>query len=110
LKIKECPEIRSSNSLYAGSGIRGCDVFDFRTLNFSARGEMVFCCDINEEGTAAVLGRLGEQPLAELIGRWLRTSADLQTERTRRIASGEMGEGFDTCAFCNQYFRQDQPV
>jgi hypothetical protein len=71
---------------------------------------MVFCCDINEEGTAAVLGRLGEQPLAELIGRWLRTSADLQTERTRRIASGEMGEGFDTCAFCNQYFRQDQPV
>jgi len=110
LKSKESPEIRSSSSLYAGSGIRGCDVFDFHTLNFNARGEMIFCCDINEEGMAEVLGRLGEQSLVELIGRWLRTAAELQTEPTRRIARGEMGEGFDTCAFCNQYFRQDQPV
>jgi len=47
------------------------------------------------------LGRLGEQPLAQIIGRWLRTCCDLQTLRTRRIAGGEMGEGVDTCSFCN---------
>jgi hypothetical protein len=62
---------------------------------------MIFCCDINAEGAPAVLGRLGELLLAELIGRWLRTCCDLQTERARCIASGEMGEGVDTCSFCN---------
>ena len=59
---------------------------------------MIFCCDINEEGTPAVLGRLGELPLAELIGRWLRTCGDLQTERARCIADSEMRDGFDSCA------------
>ena len=49
----------------------------------------------------AVLGRMGEQPLAQLIERWLRTCGDLQTERARCIADGEMGEGVNTCSFCH---------
>lgn len=103
-KLRAESEIRLdiTSALYTAGGINFCPVLNLRSLAFGASGEMLFCCDARGEG--AVLGELSVTPLDELLARWLDASARLQQQRAKRISQGQMGEGFDTCAFCAQFF------
>ncbi len=91
--------IHTVSSLYTRGGVNFCGNLNLRELVFNPRGELIFCCDTTESG--AVTGSLREHSLAELVKLWLTQSHKLQAERAERIAAGNMGEKFDTCAFCN---------
>jgi MoaA/NifB/PqqE/SkfB family radical SAM enzyme len=97
-------EIRTTSSLYQQGGIDFCSSLAMNTLTVNPQGEIIFCCDTPQR--EAVIGSLRELTLAELMSEWLEASGRLQTERVRRISTGKMGEGFDTCAFCNNYFSE----
>lgn len=94
-------DIRVLSSLYTHGGVYFCGNLSLRELPFNARGELIFCCDTTGEG--AKIGSLREKPLQALIQDWLQRSYALQAERVRRIATGQMGQKFDTCAFCNAF-------
>jgi len=98
-------EIRTVSNLCTSGGVHFCDILDMHELAFNARGELVFCCDV--PGDRGTMGTLLDQPLSALITDWLQIAADLQAHRAKRIAEGQMGEGFDTCAFCSGYFSAD---
>ena len=92
------------SSLYTRGGVHFCANLGLRELSFNAHGDLLFCCDMAED--QGIIGSLHTHTLDELIEKWLQTSSDLQVYRMKRITSGRMGEGFDTCAFCDQYFRE----
>jgi MoaA/NifB/PqqE/SkfB family radical SAM enzyme len=102
LQETERIEIRNVSSLHACGGVSFCGNLAMRELAFEPSGEMRFCCDTT--GRGAIVGSLFDQPLSKLIEAWLRIATDLQIERARCIAAGQMGEGFDTCTFCNEHF------
>lgn len=97
---KDAPLKVSSHysSLHTRGGVLFCNNLQLNRLMFNSRGELIFCCDVPGEDEA--VGSLTEAPLAELIERWLMTSARLQTTRVRHIAEGNLPEGFDHCQFC----------
>ena len=92
------------SSLFTHGGIHFCSGLGLHKFNFNACGELLFCCDMAEE--QGIIGSLYTHTLDELLARWLQASSDLQAYRMKRMAGGSMGEGFDTCAFCNHYFRE----
>jgi MoaA/NifB/PqqE/SkfB family radical SAM enzyme len=96
-----------ASALYTFGGVNFCSVLNLRSLYFNPRGEMIFCCDTS--GYGAVVGDLAKLPLKDLIESWLDRANEIRLQRTRRIAQGQMGEGFDNCNFCNQYFDCLQP-
>ncbi len=102
LREKTGFNINTMSCLYTRGGVNFCNVLNFRTLTFNSRGELIFCCDTTENG--AVMGSLAKQPFSSLAQEWLSQSSALQRERARRIANGTLGQGFDNCAFCNDYF------
>jgi MoaA/NifB/PqqE/SkfB family radical SAM enzyme len=93
--------VSTTSALYTRGGISFCSIANLRTVFVNAKGEMIFCCDT--QGYGAVVGSLYETPLPDLIKKWIGIAADLKSHRTDRIAAGKMGEGFDTCVFCNNY-------
>lgn len=95
-------EVRTASALHTRGGINFCNELNMKSLAVNSDGELIFCCDTIENG--AVIGSLRDQPLSTLIQTELEYSARLQSQRASQIASGNMGEGFDTCAYCNQYF------
>jgi hypothetical protein len=94
-------DIRPLSSLYTRGGVNFCNNLNLCDLTFNASGELIFCCDTNDH---ALIGSLKELPLRELIKRWLKESQDFQIQRAERIASGNLGEKFDTCTCCNTFF------
>ncbi len=92
-------ELQAISSLYTRGGVNFCNNLNFHTLTINTLGELIFCCDTIENG--AVTGSLREHSLVELIKLWLEQSKALQAQRADRIAAGNLGEKFDTCAFCN---------
>jgi len=92
--------IRTLSSLHTRGGVYFCNNLGLREVVIDSAGSMLFCCDLVEGGTP--LGSLYEQSLPLLMEKWLETSAWLQRERVRRIAAGDMPEGFDGCAFCGE--------
>jgi hypothetical protein len=105
LREKTAYDIRTVSALYTRGGVNFCNVLNFRELTFNSRGELMFCCDTIEHG--AVIGSLAEQSFSSLAQKWLAQSFALQQERARQITTGNMGQGFDTCAFCNRYFNPE---
>jgi MoaA/NifB/PqqE/SkfB family radical SAM enzyme len=101
-------EIKTTSSLYLPGGINFCDILNLYHLTFSPKGELNFCCDVNQPN--GIIGSLYEHSLAALIKKWLEQSAQLQSNRVKRITSGRLGEGFNTCAFCNDYFKNKCPA
>jgi|CXWL01.1.fsa_nt_gi MoaA/NifB/PqqE/SkfB family radical SAM enzyme len=95
-------EIRTASALHTKGGINFCNALNMKTLAVNSDGELIFCCDTIENG--AVIGSLHDENLLPLVQKELEYSAKLQTQRASQIADGNMREGFDTCAFCNQYF------
>lgn len=95
-------QIRVVSGLLASGGVHFCNALSLVQLAFTAKGELAFCCDTEESD--ALIGSLIEQPLSALITTWLHRSADLQAYRVKCIAAGQIGEGFNTCVFCNDYF------
>jgi len=55
-----------------------------------------------------VIGSLRENALDVILKKWLAVSTKLQEERIERIHKGTMGDGFDSCAFCNHFL--DSPL
>ena len=98
-------DIRTASALYTKGGINFCNILNIKSIAVNTAGELIFCCDTIENG--AVIGSLHEQSLITLLQRKIEYSAKLQAQRASRIASGKLGEGFDTCAFCNHYFDKD---
>jgi MoaA/NifB/PqqE/SkfB family radical SAM enzyme len=103
LREKTKFDIHPLSSLHTRGGVNFCRNLNLRELTFNSRGELIFCCDTIENG--AVTGSLKDLHLTELIKLWLEQSKNLQTQRAERISAGKFGEKFDTCAFCNEYFR-----
>ena len=95
-------DIRTVSALHSHGGVNFCNILNLRELTFNALGELVFCCDTINEG--AVIGSLETNSLSDLIQAWLEQAAALQKHRTRLIAEGQMGKGFDTCIFCENLF------
>jgi MoaA/NifB/PqqE/SkfB family radical SAM enzyme len=95
-------DIRAPSALRAGRGVDFCDVLALHSLTFNARGEMIFCCDVDRPG--AVIGSPAETPLPDLIKARLDMTARLKKRRVEMIAAGETMPGFNTCLFCNAYF------
>jgi MoaA/NifB/PqqE/SkfB family radical SAM enzyme len=95
-------EIDTVSSLYTRGGLNFCRILNLQELTFNSLGELIFCCDTIENGAA--IGSLHEHSFAELVKLWLTQSANVQIQRTEQIARGNMGNGFDTCAFCNAYY------
>lgn len=95
-------KILTASALYTSGGVNFCSVLNLKNLAVNSAGDLIFCCDTIENG--AIIGSLNDNPLANLIQMFLEQSAKLQSQRAEWIANGTMGEGFDTCAFCNQYF------
>ena len=94
--------IKTASALYTKGGVNFCPVLSLNTANFNPNGEMIFCCDVDEDGD--IIGSLREQSFAQLLQQWLKVSAELQTKRVQMISEGKMIEGFDTCAFCSHFF------
>ena len=103
LQVEAGLKIKIASSLYAGGGIRACNVMNMENQYFKTREKMIFCCDIFVDGIDLVIGSLEDESLVDLVSRWLSMAAGLQSERAHCIARGEMGEGFDSCVFCIQY-------
>jgi MoaA/NifB/PqqE/SkfB family radical SAM enzyme len=97
--------VRTLSSLYTRGGVTFCNVLKLHDLMFNPRGEMIFCCDT--EGIGAVTGSLRKHTLADLVILWLKQSNQIQTARAEKIAGGNIGEKFDTCAYCNAHFSQE---
>jgi MoaA/NifB/PqqE/SkfB family radical SAM enzyme len=95
-------KIRNSSALYTQGGINFCPVLNLTTVSFNPQGEMIFCCDTYQEN--ASIGSLREKTFTELLQDWLLVSAQLQAKRAEFISKGKMIKGFDTCAFCADYF------
>lgn len=95
-------EIDTVSSLYTRGGVNFCRILNLHELTFNSLGELIFCCDTIENGSA--IGSLQKHSFAELVKLWLVQSANLQAQRAERITRGNMGTGFDTCTFCNAYF------
>jgi MoaA/NifB/PqqE/SkfB family radical SAM enzyme len=95
-------DVTKGSALNTRGGINHCNILNLSNLTFNTKGELLFCCDT--VGNGAGLGSLHEQEISELILNWLQTSANLQKERAKQIASGQMGKGFDTCYYCNRFF------
>jgi MoaA/NifB/PqqE/SkfB family radical SAM enzyme len=93
--------IHTVSALHTRGGINFCNILNLGKLTFNANGELIFCCDTIDHG--AVIGSLAENTLVTLIEKWLERSSALQAQRAKQIARGKMGNGFDTCAFCNGY-------
>jgi MoaA/NifB/PqqE/SkfB family radical SAM enzyme len=93
---------RTTSSLYTRGGVNFCNNYNLVELTINTNGDLIFCCDTVEGG--AVTGSLREHSLAVLIEMWLEQANTLRHERVKHIANGAMGDGFDTCNFCNQYF------
>ena len=102
LRDKSKVKIKTASALYTKGGINFCHNLNINSLDFNPSGEMMFCCDIDQDG--ALVGSLRDHSLTELIQVRLEKSAKLQANRAKYISSGEMGDLFDTCAFCNPYF------
>lgn len=104
LELRETskPRLHITSSLYTGGGVDFCVSLHLHELIFNSHGELIFCCDTIENG--AEIGSLCNQSLASLIKLWLKQSEKIQTARAEYIAAGKMGEKFDTCAFCNEFF------
>jgi MoaA/NifB/PqqE/SkfB family radical SAM enzyme len=96
-------EIKTVSALYTHGGVNFCNVLNLRELTFNSNGDLIFCCDTIKSGT--VIGSLQDHPFKDLIQKWLAQSSKLQVQRTERIASGYIGERFDTCAFCNHLLK-----
>lgn len=94
--------IHTVSALHTRGGVNFCNILNFPKLTFNPRGELIFCCDTIENG--AVIGSLAENTLVLLIEKWLEKSSALKAQRARQIAEGKMGNGFDTCTFCNGHF------
>lgn len=94
--------VHFTSALYTAGGVYFCNVLGLRALYFNAEGEMVFCCDASHAGS--VIGALRRYPLAQLIQMWLQRAAELQQARVRVLGQGAVPAGFDTCAYCTQYF------
>ena len=103
LKEKTGQEVRTLSSLHTRGGVNFCGNLSLRELPFNSRGELIFCCDTTHNG--AVIGSLRDNSFSDLAGMWLDHSSLLQRGRLQRIVAGNMGEKFDTCAFCNAHFR-----
>jgi MoaA/NifB/PqqE/SkfB family radical SAM enzyme len=102
LRKKTKFSIHTVSALHTRGGVNFCNILNLPKLTFNPRGELIFCCDTINNG--AVIGSLAENKLVSLIEKWLEKSSALQAQRAKQIAEGRMGNGFDTCAFCNGYF------
>ena len=99
---KSSLDIQTVSSLHTRGGINFCNILNLHELTFNSRSELIFCCDTTDNGAAT--GSLREHSVSQLIKLWLEQSNSIQAKRTEHIAAGDMGEKFDTCAFCNSYF------
>jgi MoaA/NifB/PqqE/SkfB family radical SAM enzyme len=95
-------DIQTVSALYTRGGVNFCNILNLHELTFNSRGELIFCCDTIENG--AVIGSLNGQSFSSLVQEWLAQSSALQQQRVKIITSGNLGQGFDTCAFCNNHF------
>jgi len=95
-------ELKTSSALYTRGGVNFCQVLNLSNITISPRGNFDFCCDVHQPKGA--IGSLRDNSFSKLVQTWLKNSARLQNKRAEQIASGMMGERFDTCAFCNDYF------
>ena len=105
LREKSGFDVQHFSSLHTRGGVNFCNVLNLRELTFNSLGELIFCCDTIENG--AVTGSLREHSFAEFVKLWLAQSNSLQAQRAEQIATGNLGEKFDTCAFCNSHFTAD---
>lgn len=94
-------EISTFSSLYTQGGVNFCGNLNLHELTVNAEGQVIFCCDTTGDG--AVVGSLADGSLASLLLKWLEFSQKLQARRAGRISHGRMGEGFDTCSYCNAF-------
>ena len=101
---KASVSVKTASALYTKGGVSFCPVLTLNNANFNPSGEMIFCCDIDQEG--GIIGSLEEYSFAQLLQLWLKKSDELQAKRVEMISTGKMIEGFDTCAFCTHYFLQ----
>ena len=97
-------KLHTTSALYTRGGVEFCSVLSLRKLAFNAKGEMLLCCDAQQDH--AVIGSLRDHALEELMAKWLDTSNAARHERLARIKSGQMGAGFDTCAFCDHFSQE----
>jgi MoaA/NifB/PqqE/SkfB family radical SAM enzyme len=95
-------ELRSTSALHTRGGVDFCGALNLNALSFNHRGELIFCCDVNAD--KGVIGSINDYSLPILLEKRLSLSAALKKQRVRMISQGQMGEGFDTCQFCNHYF------
>jgi MoaA/NifB/PqqE/SkfB family radical SAM enzyme len=108
LQGKSKVKVKTASALYTKGGINFCNILNLSHLTFNPRSEMMFCCDIDHDG--ALIGSLRNHSLAELVQSWLEQSAKLQAQRAEQISTGTMRELFDTCDFCNRYFRKTEEI
>jgi MoaA/NifB/PqqE/SkfB family radical SAM enzyme len=94
-------ELKTASALHTRGGVNFCPILSLNELAISPRGNVDFCCDVHQP--KGVIGSLQEQPFSGLVQTWLERSASLQVKRAQQIAAGEMGQGFDSCAFCNLF-------
>ena len=97
-------EIVISSSLITNGGVNFCSNLQLNELAVNHFGELIFCCDTIGKG--AVIGSLHSNSLAELIPKWLFTSMKLKGKRLEDLKEGKISEDFDTCAYCNAYFNE----
>jgi MoaA/NifB/PqqE/SkfB family radical SAM enzyme len=96
----------ATSALFTHGGVNFCPALNLNYISINQCGEFTFCCDVEQDG--AVIGSLREQGLSTLIPIWLEQSTKLQANRARQIFSGEMMELFDTCNYCNLYFKENK--
>lgn len=109
MELSENTKIKISirSSLQTGRGINFCKHLQLDNLSVNTNGEVIFCCDTQKNG--AVIGSLREDSLDILLKKWLAVSKSLQEERIEYIQKGNMGIGFDSCAFCNLFLKKSYP-
>jgi MoaA/NifB/PqqE/SkfB family radical SAM enzyme len=101
-------KLRTTSALHTRGGVNFCQILSLNELAVSPRGDVDFCCDVHQ--LKGAIGSLRDQSFSALVQTWLERSAGLQVRRVQQIAAGEMGEGFDTCEFCNAYFSSKKTI
>lgn len=107
LKVNSLVRIDTTSSLYRKGGVHFCGLLSLNSLSINSKGELTFCCDTQQD--YSIIGSLRDWPLYELIQGWIEYSAKIQQRRTEQIYHGTFEENFDTCAFCNNYFKSQCP-
>jgi len=94
-----------THALYTKGGINFCSrMNELSTMTINPKGNMTFCCDTVGDGY--IIGSLYKESFISLFDKYINEVYKLKRERLNIIIQEKKIKGFNTCEFCNLYYRE----